>query len=278
MAVFAAPVRGAQRPDRRHDEAGDRVDRGQAVRRAQRRGLAGHADRPVRLPLRRPRHSRRLDDRAAVRQELSIAGDRADRRRAAGGRRNHAGAQAARDPDGADARQDVLQGRDPDPLPELVVVRQRRLRRAGRRADLLRHRRLAAELAAGRAVGRHGAVDELAEPVHQPRGCPAAAKRGAGHHDREPAAASRRAARRQGCTARRPAAAQRAAGWLHRRRRSRVLLRLRAGLPRAGGHQQGAGCPRRLSDPHDAGPEGAGFGQAGDRQGRQPDAWTASPA
>ena len=29
---------------------------------AQRRGLAGHADRPVRLPLGQPRHARRLDD------------------------------------------------------------------------------------------------------------------------------------------------------------------------------------------------------------------------
>ena len=46
---LAAPLRGAQRPDRRHDEAGDRLDRGQAFRRAQRRGLAGHADRPGRL-------------------------------------------------------------------------------------------------------------------------------------------------------------------------------------------------------------------------------------
>ena len=39
-----APVRGAQRQDRQHDEAGHRLDRGQAVRRAQRRGLEGHAD------------------------------------------------------------------------------------------------------------------------------------------------------------------------------------------------------------------------------------------
>ena len=76
VAVLAAPVRGAQRPDRQHDEAGDRLDRGQAVRRAQRRGLAGHADRPVRLPVRQPRHPRRLDHRAAVREELSAAGDR----------------------------------------------------------------------------------------------------------------------------------------------------------------------------------------------------------
>ena len=80
---------------------------------------------------------------------------------------------------------------DPDPLPELGVVRQRRLRRPGRRPDLFRYQRVAAELAAGRAVGRDGAVDELAGPVHQSRGRAGTAKRGAGHHDREPAAASR---------------------------------------------------------------------------------------
>ena len=45
VAVLAAPVRGAQRADRQHHEAGDRLHRGQAVRRAQRRRLAGHADR-----------------------------------------------------------------------------------------------------------------------------------------------------------------------------------------------------------------------------------------
>ena len=36
----------------------------------------------------------------------------------------------------------------------LLSFRQRRLRRPGRRADLLRYQRVAAELAAGRAVGR----------------------------------------------------------------------------------------------------------------------------
>ena len=84
-----------------------------------------------------------------------------------------------------DARQDALQGGDPDPLPEPGVVRQRRVRRSGCRADLLRHQRLAAELAAGRAAGGDGAVDESARPLHQSRGRPAATKRRAGHHDRE---------------------------------------------------------------------------------------------
>ncbi len=61
-------------------------------------------------------------------------------------------------------------------------------------------------------------------PYTNPEGALATPKRGAGHHDREPAAASRRAPGRHRDTARHPAAAQRVAGWLHRRRRSRVLL------------------------------------------------------
>ena len=58
-------------------------------------------------------------------QLLVIAQTDAEKR--AGGR-DHPGAQAARDPDGADARQDVHQAGDPDPLPQPGVVRQRRIR------------------------------------------------------------------------------------------------------------------------------------------------------
>ncbi len=50
---------------------------------------------PVRIPRRQSRHPRRLDDRAAVRQELSVAGDGTDRCREAGGRRADTGTQAA---------------------------------------------------------------------------------------------------------------------------------------------------------------------------------------
>ena len=198
LAVLAAPLRGAQRQDRQHDEAGDRLHRGQAVRRPQRGGLEGHADRAGRLRARRRRHPRRFDHRAAVHQELPIAGDRQDRRREARRRRNHPGAQAARDPDGAHAGQDLHQARDPHPLPESGLVRQRLVRCAGRGADLLRHQRLGPELAAGGAAGGHGAVDQRAQPLHQPRRCVGAAKLGAGHHDREHPAGGRRAARRQG--------------------------------------------------------------------------------
>ena len=92
LAVLATPVRGAQRQNRQHDEAGDRLDRGQAVRRAQRSGLEGHPDRAGRLRSRRRRHPRRFDHRAAVREELPAAGNRANRRRKTRGRRNHPGA------------------------------------------------------------------------------------------------------------------------------------------------------------------------------------------
>ena len=95
-----------------------------------------------------------------------------------------------------------------------------------------------AELAAGRAAGRHGAVDQHAEPLHQPRRRTGPPKPGAGHHDRRtsPSEADElRAAK--AAAAGHPAAAQRAAARLHRRRRSRVLLRLRAGLPGARRHQ-----------------------------------------
>ena len=58
---------------------------GQAFRRAQRRGLEGHAHRSGRLRLRRLRHPRRLDHRAAVRQNyqlLVLAQNDAERRAA----------------------------------------------------------------------------------------------------------------------------------------------------------------------------------------------------
>ena len=89
---------------------------------------------------------------------------------------------------------------------------------------------------------------------------------------------SRGAARRQGAAAGRPAAAQRAAARLHRRRRSRLLLRLRAGLPGPRRHQQGAGRQGRLPDQDHARPRRAGPGEVGDRRHRQPRTSTASPA
>ena len=44
----------------------------------------------------------------------------------------------------------------------------------------------------------HGAVDQHAQPVHQPRWRAGPAELGPGHHDRQPAPGGRRTARRQG--------------------------------------------------------------------------------
>ena len=108
-------------------------------------------------------------------------------RRAAGGDRDHADAQAARDADGAGTRQGALQAGDPDPVSEPGVVRQRQLRRAGSGEDLLRCQCSGAQLAAVGAAGRDGAVHERAQPLHQPRRSLGATQSRARHPDREPA-------------------------------------------------------------------------------------------
>ena len=190
LAVLPAPVRGNQRQDRRHHEAGHRLDRGQKVRRAQRRGLERHADRSGGLRIRRSGYPRRVHHRAAIRQELPAVGRRTDRRGAPRRDSPDTGAQAARNPDGADPGPDAEQAGGSDPVPEPGVIRQRRVRNSGRRPDLLRHRCLRIELAAGRPTGRHGAVDEHAEPLYQSGWRAGPAKPGAGHHDRAAAGQS----------------------------------------------------------------------------------------
>ena len=74
-----------------------------------------------------------------------------------------------------------------DPLPEPGLLRQRCIRGAGRRQDLLRCQCRRPQLAAGRAAGRNRAVDQRAEPLHQPRGCAGPPQPGARHDDRQPA-------------------------------------------------------------------------------------------
>ena len=222
--VLPAPVRSAFQSDRQHDEAGDRLGRGQAFHRAQRSGLARHSDRCVRLPRRQHQHPGRFDHRTAVREELPVAGDGPNRRRAAGRRRVDARAQAARDALGARPRQNAVQGRDPHPVPEPGVFRQRRIRRAGCGADLLRRQCVGPELAAGRAVGGTGEVHEHLRPVHQSPGRDGTAKRGVGHHDRESACGGRRTACRQGRAVGDAGPAEPAAGRMRRRRGPRLLL------------------------------------------------------
>ena len=75
-----------------------------------------------------------------------------------------------------------------------------------------------------------------------------------------------------------PAAAQRAAARLHRRRRPRVLLRLRAGVPGPRGHQQGPGRQGRLPDQDDAGSRRAELRSSRRSTASPPRTSTASPA
>ncbi len=105
--------------------------------------------------------------------------------------------------------------------------------------------RLRAELAAGRAAGRHGAVHQRAESVHQPRRRAGPPEPRAGHHDREHPAGGRGAARapsrsRWACC-RTPNELPRG---LHRGRRPRLLLRLRAGVPGPGRASARSRSPR----------------------------------
>ena len=275
----AAPLRGAQRPDRQHDEAGDRLDRGQALRRAQRRRLAGHAaGLSSATPQRSTSTPGRVDDRAAVRQELPAAGDRADRRRT----------RAAIETTPARKLREIRMALTLDKTLTKAEILTRYLnlvsfgngvvRHPGRRADLLRRRRHRPELAAGRAAGRHGAVDQRAQPVHQPRRRDRAAKPGAGHHDREHPRAGRRAARRQGRAAGHPAAAERVCPAAASRPATAPSSATTCWSTSPRRHQQGAGRQGRLPDQHHARPGRAGLGQGRASTSSPPRPSTASPA
>jgi hypothetical protein len=104
-----------------------------------------------------------------------------------------------------------------------------------------------------------------------------AAKPGAGHHDREPARSGRRVAggqaRSRWASCRSPTSCRAAASPPG----PGVLLRLRAGVPGPGRHQQGPDRQGRLSDQDHPGPRRAGFGEVGGRLARRPTS-TASPA
>ena len=126
---LAEPDPAPLRPDLAADEAGDRRDRGQALLRAPRRrrtrdharALGGHA--------RRRSRAGRVDDHAAVRQEHVHEQPAVDRAQAEGG-----GARVA-------ARAALVEGPDPDRLPEHDLLRQRGLRRRAGGADVLPPRR-----------------------------------------------------------------------------------------------------------------------------------------
>ena len=170
------------RPDPADGQGGGDLDRGQALLHQQRRRRA--RDRPRLRPGRAPQRQRpgRLDDRAAADQELppgAVAPH--DLREAQGG--------GARLP----ARPQVVEGQDRHGLPEHRLLRQRRLRDRGRRADLLRPRRqprrlrdagartvrAAAPALGGGAAGRDHPEPHRLEPDDPPRGRARTAQHGA---------------------------------------------------------------------------------------------------
>ena len=109
-----------------HQERGHR-DRGQALLRAPRRRLPGHRARPVAGRPRRQRRAGRLDDHAAVREERARRAGRPLRvPEAARGRRR------------VPPRAQVVEAEDPHAVPELHLLRQRRVRDRVRHAHVLR--------------------------------------------------------------------------------------------------------------------------------------------
>ena len=87
------------------------------------------------------------------------------------------------------ARPGVVEGPDPDRLPEHDLLRERCLRDRAGRPGLLRARRVEADHRRGRAARRHPRRPEPLQPRHRPEGGSPAAARGApgdgrpeGHH------------------------------------------------------------------------------------------------
>ena len=139
---------------------------------------------------------------------------RRDRRGAGGRHRGERRPQAAGGAAGAGPGGDVLEGRDPHPVPEHRVLRPGRLRHPGRRPAVLQRERRRPHAAAGGHARRPGAEPGQRRPDHQPGerrrppqpGAPADARPRAHHR---PAARRdlRAAGRRRARAARRPTAA-----------------------------------------------------------------------
>ena len=107
-------------------EARDDRRRGREVRRAWRLRLGRHPERAREEPEEGPRRRRRLDDHAAAREEpVPLAGEELLAQGGGGGRHRA-------------ARSDAAEAAHPRALPQRDRVGQRRIRRRGRRAALLR--------------------------------------------------------------------------------------------------------------------------------------------
>ena len=137
----------------------------------------------------RQRRPGRIDDHAAVHQERLRPQRPLDQPQAQGG-----GARLA-------ARAEVVEGPDPDRVPEYDLLRQRRLRDPAGRGDLFPPQRQDAEPARGRAPGRDPAGPDAVRPGGEPEGGRGAARRRAArdvrarrHHRRRAAHGDERGA------------------------------------------------------------------------------------
>ena len=148
------PHVGEAGPDLRRHEAGAGRHRGLPLLRAQRARRAGHRCAPWRRTWPRARCSR-----AARRSPSSWSSRRSCSRRRRPEERAAATAEdvarkLARGPPGAGPGGQVLEGRDPHPLPEHRVLRPGRVRHPGRRAAVLQRERRRPAAAAGRDARR----------------------------------------------------------------------------------------------------------------------------
>ncbi len=234
-AVDPARLSGANRRPVRSNlavaEAFDRRDRGQALLRASRRRRTRHGAGAVRRHLESRHRAGWLDDHSAVRQER-LPVEPADGR-----------PQADRGSARLAARAEVVQGQDPDRVPQHGLFRQRRVRRRAGQQDLFPPPRQPDEAGRGGAPRRHPRGPEPVGPGCAPPGGQGAPQPGAqtavhpGLSDEEPVrqlAGLPDAGSREGRTSRRRRVSQ--------RRTSPTTSRTSSCIRSARGERSGAAC------------------------------------
>ena len=252
-------------------EAGAGRHRGLAVLRAQRPRRAGHAARPGARtwpPARCRRAARRSPSSWSSRRCCRRRPRRRSSRRPKEQTRRP---QAQGGPARPGAGADLLQGRDPHPLPEHRVLRGGRLRHPGRRPEVLQRQRRRPDPAAG---GRCSPAWCRARPTTTRSPSPRTPRTGATRCCSGCTRSSTSPTRSWPTISAQPVAVvagRRPAERLHRRRAGRVLLRLPLQLP----HRHARPEPGRQSrtaadDPDDAAAGSAALGGPGA-------CWTTSP-
>ena len=157
-ARVGEPDHRAARQDLGANEAVDRRDRGQALLRAPRRRPPRDRARRLGGPPQQEGRRGRLDDHAAVRQEHVPPEPALDRQEAEGG-----GA-------GLAARAALVEGPDPDGLPEHDLLRERRVRDRTGSADLLRPQGRPHDLGRSGTARRDPERPLAVRPGHEPQG------------------------------------------------------------------------------------------------------------